>query len=89
MTLEEFLASHQDTLGAVWLPPMPINDLVALRVAGTDNALLFEPTWDDASGRHQEIWTAPDAYRLDHFRVAPAGSGAGGYGNPAADHRGG
>jgi hypothetical protein len=88
MTLEEFIATHGETLGAVWLAPQHIDDLLALRVAGTDNGFLLEPTWVDASGEHTEVWTLPDAYRLDHFRLAPAGA-SGGYGNPPADHRGG
>jgi hypothetical protein len=89
MTLEDFYAAHQDTLGKIWLPATHIDDLLEVRYLGTDNAMLMECTWLDESGEHTEVWSLPDAYRLDAFRVAPAGSGGGVRRYPAADHRGG
>jgi hypothetical protein len=86
--IEEFYAAHQDTLGAIWLPATPIDDILEIRYLGADNAMLMEVTWLDGSGEHTEVWTLPDAFQLDHFRLAPAGA-SGGYGNPRADHRGG
>jgi hypothetical protein len=32
MTIEEFYAANAGTLGAIWLPSMPIDDLLELRV---------------------------------------------------------
>lgn len=75
MRLEDFLTTNADSLGRVWFGPVTLNP--ALRLVGTDTALVFEVTWTDGAGAHVECWTAPDAYQANCFQPAPAGASGG------------
>jgi hypothetical protein len=79
MDLETFLREHADVLGNVWFPPSSLRAMIAqdrVRVAGTDNAIVWEFVWQNGQGaQFCECWTSADGFAADCFRHLPGGTG--------------